>query len=254
MNLETILMSNSTASELVKLADNLWIDLNIALANEIAMLSDNLGVNAQNVIDAANTLPKGQGSVNILFPGIGVGGYCLTKDPWFVYHLGKKYNLDLKTPQASRGTNELMPAYSFGRIKESLLKNNKKIEGAKVSVLGISFKDNTGDCRFTPTVPIINMMQKSGMIVEVFDPWVDDTEIKQLLPDVKISKSIESSIGDVDCLVFLAAHDEFREIEISSISKNNNSDLVVFDGRGLFSRDEQKQLLNLGFTYVGVGR
>jgi len=218
------------------------------------MLSDNLGVNAQNVIDAANTLPKGQGSVNILFPGIGVGGYCLTKDPWFVYHLGKKYNLDLKTPQASRGTNELMPAYSFGRIKESLLKNNKKIEGAKVSVLGISFKDNTGDCRFTPTVPIINMMQKSGMIVEVFDPWVDDTEIKQLLPDVKISKSIESSIGDVDCLVFLAAHDEFREIEISSISKNNNSDLVVFDGRGLFSRDEQKQLLNLGFTYVGVGR
>lgn len=254
MDLKTITVANSTASELVKLADNLWIDLNIALANEIAMLSDNLGVNAQEVIDAANTLPKGQSSVNILFPGIGVGGYCLTKDPWFVYHLGKKYGLDLKTPQASRNTNEFMPEYSFGRIKDSLLSKGSSISGTKVAVLGVSFKENTGDCRFTPTVPIINLMQTSGMEVKIFDPWVNESEFKKILPNSIVSGSIEEALNGAEVVAFLAGHDEFKDIGVENLAKLCNPDSLIFDGRGMFSDSDKHKLIVQGFTFVGVGR
>ena len=98
MGQDTVAVSSPTAAEPTKLADNWWIDLNIALANELALLSEQLGVDALELIQAANTLPKGEHNVNILFPGSDVGGSCLVKDPWFVADLGDAHGLNLETP------------------------------------------------------------------------------------------------------------------------------------------------------------
>ena len=104
-------MSSPEAAELVKLANNQWIDLNIALANELALLCDSLPypLDILEIIEGANSLKKGQHNVNILQPSIGVGGYCLTKDPWFLSALGDNYRLSLELPRSGRAVNDGMP-------------------------------------------------------------------------------------------------------------------------------------------------
>ena len=108
LNVEVIKVSNCETAELVKLANNQWIDLNIALANELAILCDALPYNIDilEVIKGANSLKKGQHFVNLLTPSIGVGGYCLTKDPWFVSALGDKNKRSLKLPRTGRLIND----------------------------------------------------------------------------------------------------------------------------------------------------
>jgi len=122
LNVEIISVDNSTVAEFVKLADNLWIDLNIALANELAKLADKMSVDVLQVIYAANSLPKGSSNVNILTPSVGVGGYCLTKDPWFVQHFGNQYDLKLFLPKTGRIINDSMPYYSDMLIDDILKK------------------------------------------------------------------------------------------------------------------------------------
>ena len=94
LGVESIVVDDPRTAEMVKLADNLWIDLNIAMANELAKVCDRLDMDVLQVIDAANSMPKGNHNVNILMPSMGVGGYCLTKDPWFVNHLGESLGLE----------------------------------------------------------------------------------------------------------------------------------------------------------------
>lgn len=115
---EVDVLSSPEAAEMVKLADNLWIDLNVALANELAKLTDALPwpVDVLEVIRGANSLKKGQHHVNILTPANGVGGYCLTKDPWFVDAIGRRAGLEMQIPRASRAVNDSMPAHVFARV------------------------------------------------------------------------------------------------------------------------------------------
>ena len=119
LGVESVIVENPRTAEMVKLADNLWVDLNVALANELAKVCDRLGMDALQVIEAANTMPKGSNPVNILRPSMGVGGYCLTKDPWFVNHLGETLGLDLSIPRTSRTVNDTMPAYTYGLLTGS---------------------------------------------------------------------------------------------------------------------------------------
>ena len=119
---EVMTVASPEAAEMVKLADNLWIDLNIALANELAKLVDAMPwkIDVMEVIRGANTLKKGQHHVNILHPANGVGGYCLTKDPWFVDALGRRAGIELKIPRASRAVNDSMPGHVFDRVMGAL--------------------------------------------------------------------------------------------------------------------------------------
>src|SRR5579875_533826 len=143
-------VNDSSTAEMVKLADDLWIDLNVALANELAKVCDRLGMDVLQVNDAANTMPKGSHDVNILMPSMSVGGYCLTKDPWFVDHLARSLGLDLAIPRTSRAVNDTMPACT-GLLEQLLADQGKAIESVRIAVLGIAFKNNTGDFRLTPT-------------------------------------------------------------------------------------------------------
>lgn len=255
LGLKTIIVDNAKTAELVKLTDNLWIDLNVALANEIAILSDKLGIDALQVIAAANTLPKGAGSqhVNILAPSIGVGGYCLTKDPWFVHHLGQQLGVDLKTPVASRNANDRMPDYSSEMIKGVIESTGRKIESSRVAVLGISFKNNTGDCRYTPTKPIIQSLEKSGCDLIVCDPWVRDDEAAEITQK-QLQHDPLKAIRGADAVVFLTGHDEFKNIGAAKLIELVRPRAVIIDGRNFFDRKSIQELKSAGLTYKGVGR
>lgn len=250
---DVIPVENARAAELVKLMDNLWIDLNISLANEVAMIADKIDVDALQVISAANSLPKGQHHVNILYPSVGVGGYCLTKDPWFVHHMGKKLGLELMTPVTSRTVNEKMPNYSFQLIQSALNEKKKNWDQIKVSVMGISFKNNTGDCRYTPTRPLIEQISNTPCRLEIYDSWVNDEEAKTVTSR-KLNRDLVNSLKDSDLVVFLTGHDEFKKINTAMFVELLKPGAIIFDGRNMMSAAMIQDLQKNGFTYQGVGR
>lgn len=253
LKVKTIIVPDAKTAEMTKLADNLWIDLNIALGNEIALLCDKLGINALEVIKAANSLPKVEHNVNILMPSMGVGGYCLTKDPWFVHSIGKKHGIDLISPVISRKINDGMPIYTFNLIKESLEEQGKKIEDSKVAVLGISFKSNTGDCRLTPTKYAIELLEKSGCKLAIYDPLVNERDAKTVT-QVAMCSSIEEAVKNADCIAFFTGHEEFKKFPIEKLKKLSCKKCSLIDGRNIFSNGEIIKIKNLGFLYRGIGR
>lgn len=252
LDVEVLEVGNPATAEMVKLADNLWIDLNIALANELAMLSDGLGIDVLEVIMAANSLPKGDTkgdrNVNILKPSIGVGGACLTKDPWFVRALGKEHGLDLQTPRVSRQINDAVPAFWAAVIERELAGK----EGP-VAVLGLAFKTNTGDCRETPAAPAIRALRDMGREVRVFDPWVGAEEAERVAGTAP-AEDIGAAIKGASCVAFFTGHDQFRDYPLEKLAELAGPGALVFDGRMYFDRVDIEKIEALGLRFKGVGR
>jgi UDP-N-acetyl-D-mannosaminuronic acid dehydrogenase len=246
IGLETYAVSSPTAAELTKLADNWWVDLNIALANEVALLSEQLGVDALEVIAAANTLKKGSGTVNILYPGAGVGGSCLVKDPWFVANLGEQHGLDLETPRVSRRVNERMPAH----VVDILLSELPDLGGRQVAVMGYAFKTGTDDTRNTPAKPIVKSLQDQGATVRVADPYVPSDVVEA---DVGVQpERLSRAVTGVDAIVIVTGHDAYRSLEAADLVEMVGSEsFVVVDGRNVFEWDAFD---DESVTYRGVGR
>lgn len=253
MGNETIEVDNAVSAEMVKLADNLWIDVNIALAGELAKLSDKLGTDVLQIIRAANSLPKGSSHVNILMPSVGVGGYCLTKDPWFVQSMGEKYGVNLTLPRTCRGVNDSMPEYSADEIDSALTAGGGERKDKKVAVMGIAFKNNTGDCRFTPTKPAIEKLIALGYNVQICDPWTQEHD-ERTVTDREVRKDVEETMRGADCVAFLAGHDDFRRIPIARLAELAAPGALIFDGRMFFSRGDIAEMRRLGLRYKGVGR
>lgn len=252
LEIETIPVQNAHTAEMVKLACNLWIDLNVALANELAILSDAIEVDVLEVIEAANTLPKGQHFVNVLAPSIGVGGYCLTKDPWFVHHMGRERGIELQTPVTSRTVNDAMPAFTFGLIERELKALGKQLPDARVAVLGMAFKNNTGDVRFTPTKEAINLLEASGCDLIVCDPWVNPAEAREVTA-APITDDVWAAIEGADCVAFFTGHDDFRRLRIADIAERAPGALIL-DGRMYFTREQIQDMEAHGLRYRGIGR
>lgn len=253
LGVQVIVVPDSRTAEMVKLADNMWIDLNIALAGELAKLSDHVGVDVLEVIRAANSLPKGSTAVNILTPSVGVGGYCLTKDPWFLHRLGLKHGVEMALPSISRQVNDSMPHYSAELIDEFLRSRNTNGRQKKVAVLGIAFKSDTGDCRYSPTAPVIAELRKRGHLLEICDPWVRDGD-SALVTDLPVGADIEATIRGADCVAFLSGHSQFQSIPIIRIAELARPGALVFDGRMFFNRQKIDEMQRYGLSYKGVGR
>jgi nucleotide sugar dehydrogenase len=250
LGVESVVVDDPRTAEMIKLADNLWIDLNVALANELAKVCDRLGMDVLQVIDAANTLPKVNHNVNILMPSMGVGGYCLTKDPWFVNHLGETLGLELAIPRTSRTVNDTMPAYTIELVKQLLSDQGKALKTSKVAVLGIAFKNNTGDCRLTPTKYAVDLLEESGCDLWIHDPWVTDEEARTVTK-IPLTPDIESAVKDADALVFLTGHRQFHQIPLVRLAELAASDCVFLDGRNSFDPAEVRAA---GLVYKGIGR
>jgi len=250
LGVDSIIVDDPRTAEMVKLADNLWVDLNVALANELAKVCDRLGMDALQVIEAANTMPKGGRDANILRPSMGVGGYCLTKDPWFVNHLGESLGLELAIPRTSRTVNDTMPAYTYGLLTQLLANQGKAIKTSKIAVLGIAFKNNTGDCRLTPTKYVVELLEESGCDLSVHDPWVPDEEA-DTVTKIPLTPDIESAVKDADALVVLAGHREFHQIPLARLADLSAPRCVLLDGRNSF---DPAAVRAAGFVYKGIGR
>ncbi len=253
LKVKIIKTNNSTEAELIKLFDNLWIDLNISLGNEVGKICNNLNVNALDVIKAANTLKKGSSYVNILTPSVGVGGYCLTKDPWFLSEFAKKINLEMHTPKISRKINESMPKFLFSIFKNKI--QELKYKNINILILGYSFKSNTGDTRFTPVEKFINLIRKEKFVNQLFisDPLVKTSDIlsKFSKTNFKNFKEILKKRNKYDVIFFMNGHHEFKK-NLNKIMKKINRKGLIVDGRYYFSKEQIKRIKK-SYSFLGVG-
>lgn len=251
LDVEVIPLDTLEAAEIVKLADNWWIDLNIALGNEVAKFSALYGVDALEVIHAANSIPKGNGNVNILLPSVGVGGSCLTKDPWMVWYAARERGLEILTAPAGREVNAGMPEYTAQLVIDELTKMGKDPAASKVAVLGLAFKNNTGDLRATPTLPAVNALVSGCAEVTVHDPLVDVAEAEELFGRA-LEPDLTEAVRGADCIAIFALHREFTEIDFGSLPVAD--ECLILDGRAYFSREKVAALREAGFSYRGIGR
>jgi UDP-N-acetyl-D-mannosaminuronic acid dehydrogenase len=255
LGVEVIEVNSPETAEMVKLADNEWIDLNVALANELAKLVDALPyeIDVLEVIRGANSLKKGQHYVNILTPSNGVGGYCLTKDPWFIQTLARRHGAELHLPETGRRVNDSMPEYVYDQIDSFLRSRSLAASDAVISLLGYSFKSNSGDCRYTPVGPLVSALKAGGYSqIRICDPTVTATEAKE--HGLDLVQNWREAVKDANCVAFLAGHDEFREIAIPELAGLIRSDALIYDGRMYFDKASIAEMADFSLNYQGVGR
>ncbi|MCC9711767.1 nucleotide sugar dehydrogenase [Streptomyces sp. MNU76] len=251
LGVEVMPQDSLEAAEVVKLADNWWIDLNIALANELAKFCELFDVDVLDVIAAANTIPKGSGNVNILLPSVGVGGSCLTKDPWMVWQSARRRGLDILTAPAGRAVNSGMPAHTARLILDDLAARRKDLTTATVAVLGLAFKNNTGDLRATPAHAVVEALAKEGVRVRVYDPLTDPAQVEALM-QLKPAASLHEAVRGADCLAVLALHREFEDLDFAKLPLADSC--LVLDGRAYLPKEKIVAIRRLGYGYRGIGR
>jgi len=247
LGFETIIVSDSTAAELVKLADNAWIDLNIAFGQELAKICDVLQTDVLSVISAANTLKKGSSFVNILTPSVGVGGYCLTKDPYFLHDFATSIGVEVSLSYSSRKINEGAPMYLFMRSLKLLDQSKQNT----MLVVGIAFKNNSGDVRNSPAIDFIRIAQSFGITVSWYDPMVLPEDVPNDLCSIRLNKLPDQKY---EIVANLAAHDNFTKVDIAFCAKHLKSGGIFIDGRRFMSITEIELLRKVGIRYVGAGR
>jgi UDP-N-acetyl-D-mannosaminuronic acid dehydrogenase len=229
MGNKVIQVSSFKAAELTKLANNVWVDLNIALANAISLVAHNFDVNSDEIIDAANSLPKGDGKVNILRSSIGVGGSCLTKDPIFFANLMDSINVDSSLIRSGRDLNNNMP-FEYCKVVEEWVKNNQ-VNEPRVSIIGLSFKSDTDDLRYTPMVDVYKKL-KNSFNLKIFDPIVKQKDFCKVLGEKVDYSSLEECFEDANIVVLGCAHRGIGYEDILKYLNNMNNKFIIIDGRG----------------------
>jgi UDP-N-acetyl-D-mannosaminuronic acid dehydrogenase len=198
-----VLETDSNTAEMAKLTENSFRDVNIAFANELSMLCDKFGIDVWELIRLANHHPR----VNVLYPGVGVGGHCIAVDPWFIIH---KAQGDAKIIQTAREVNLAKTDWVIDKIKAAAYDFEKEHgRAAKIACLGLAYKPNIDDLRESPAVDIVKKLQSSGMNLVVVEPNIESH------PDFEINKL--EDISDTDIVIVLVAHDEFIALQHSNL-------------------------------------
>ncbi|SDH93808.1 UDP-N-acetyl-D-mannosaminuronic acid dehydrogenase [Sinosporangium album] len=253
LGVEVVPCTSPEVAEMVKLANNWWVDHNIAMANELALVCGAVDVDVLEVIAAANSIDKGNGNINILTPSVGVGGSCLTKDPWMIVHSARERGVELRTVPAARKVNDSMPRHTASLIVEELAKHGKSPAGAKVAVLGLAFKNDTGDLRATPVEPVVAALREAGARVSLHDPLADADDAQKTFGATPAA-SVAEAVRDADCLALLAWHRPFKELDLTALKPLVADRCAVVDGRAYLSREQIDGLERAGFSYRGIGR
>ncbi|RQD76927.1 MAG: nucleotide sugar dehydrogenase [Candidatus Syntrophonatronum acetioxidans] len=216
-----IYLTDATTAEMVKLMENTFRDVNIALANEMALISSRLGIDVGEAIELANKHPR----VNLHQPGPGVGGHCLAVDPWFIV---EKAPAQARLIAQSRRINDGMPSHVASLILEAL----KGLSQPKVALLGMAYKGNVNDLRESPALKVAEILQENGLSLGIHDPHV---EKEDLAAQGLIWNSLPEAVEGAELLVVLTDHREYKLLdpeEIAPLVKNR----VVLDTRRVLDK------------------
>jgi UDP-N-acetyl-D-mannosaminuronic acid dehydrogenase len=249
-------------AEVSKTVENAYRDVQIAFANEVALLCESLGIDVYEVRKFVNGLPNDPSVPhanpvrNMHFPGAGVGGHCLPKDTWLLMHglhehakhqpegtPGIQYPSSLAID--ARTLNDWMPIHMVDLLQTALKEARKELKGAKVAVLGYAFLENSDDPRNTPTISLLQELEKRGARYAIHDPYIKETE-----EGFVIETDLDNALRGSDAVILMTKHDEYKSIDPDRLEYLLKTKVVI-DGRNLF---EPKKFLAAGFVFKGVGK
>jgi UDP-N-acetyl-D-mannosaminuronic acid dehydrogenase len=174
---------------------------------------------------------------DVLFPGAGVGGHCIPKDPWLLAY-GAGESVTAKLIPAAREVNDYMPLHMAELTVDALERAGVEIEDARIAVLGYAYLENSDDTRNSPSITLVSRLQELGAEVMIHDPWVRGYD-----------GDVEERVQDCDALVVMVAHDEYRAVDLIKLKARVARPILV-DGRHVFSVDQARAA---GWVYRGVG-
>ncbi len=208
-----IVLSDATMAEMVKLMENTFRDVNIALANEFSRLADRYQVNIWQAIETANLHPR----VNILQPGPGVGGHCISVDPWFLVEAAPDVAHLIKT---ARQVNDEQPQFMVNWLKREC---GHSLNQKRIAVLGLAFKPNIDDLRESPAVQIAHQLMAEGALIKAYEPFL--TPEKKT--DIPTARSLEEAARDADIILILVAHDAFRHLNLEDLKRHTSAPVIA---------------------------
>lgn len=195
-------VSSPAVAEMTKILENTYRNINIGLINELAILCNKMGIDIWEVIEAAKTKPFG---FTAFYPGPGLGGHCIPLDPYYLSWKAREYGFHTSMIESSMMVNDKMPEYSVERCGKILNRSQKSLNGAKVLVLGIAYKQDIDDYRESPALKVIEELEKTGAVISFYDPYI--AEYKK---DGKIHNGekelTETLLTQMDLVVVTAAH------------------------------------------------
>jgi UDP-N-acetyl-D-mannosaminuronic acid dehydrogenase len=232
-----VIKTDCTVAEIAKTAENTFRDVNIAFANQLALICEKSGADVTEVINLANTHPR----VNIHAPGPGVGGPCLTKDPYLLIFEKNWSEFSLIT--TARAINDNMPSHVVNLVVTAFKKTGV-LNGRRVAVLGTAYKANTDDARNSPSELIITRLLNLGFRVTAFDSYCTATF------GAEKAASVIDAITCTDCLIIAVDHSEFKHLDLQLLKKAMNNRPVMVDCRRIINPSEA---IAAGFEYFGIG-
>ena len=221
-----IIKTNAKTAEMSKLMENTFRDVNIALANELAKVCNELEINALEVIEMANKHPR----VNLHTPGPGVGGHCLAVDPYFIV---AKAPETAKLIHLAREINVSMPEYVVNQVNDLMEKRGGKV----VTIFGLTYKGNVDDIRESPAMDIYNLLRSEGKFeVRAYDPHVNQSWVEQ---------DLAAAVNNSDLVLILADHNEFKQFTNNDLAGMNEK--LILDTKNIVKSVEE------GIEYVNYG-
>ena len=214
-------------AEASKAIENAQRDVNISFVNELALIFDRVGIDTNDVLEAAGT------KFNFLKykPGLG-GGHCISVDPYYLAHKATQLGYHPQVILSGRRVNDMMAQFIAGKVVKLMIHKGQSIKGAKALILGVTFKENCPDVRNTKVVEIYAELKQFGLEVDLWDPWASQAEVKHEYGIDIISNIPEDKTYDV--ILLAVAHNEFLSLDFNKI-KNENT--VIFDAKAILNRD-----------------
>jgi UDP-N-acetyl-D-mannosaminuronic acid dehydrogenase len=229
-----IIETDSTTAEMVKLMENTTRDVNIAIANEFSRLAERFGVDIWEAISLANRHPR----INILNPGPGVGGHCISVDPWFLVEAAPEL-----TPLIyhARKVNDAQPHFVVDKVKHVL----GKLENKRIAALGLAYKPDVDDLRESPAIEVVRLLQKEGTKVKAWEPFKPDAKIE----DIKMAASLEDALKEAEAILLLVKHTEFINFNPAEIASQTKASILIDCVNGW----NGNQWENVGFRIFRLG-
>lgn len=228
-------LADDITAELVKTTENAYRDVQIAFANEVALISEALGADVWKVRELVNKSPGRE----MLLPGAGVGGHCIPKDSWLLAWSAEKHGLSVRLVPAARAVNDFMPTHVVNLIIDALDSDGgESLKGARILVLGLAYLEDSDDTRNSPSHSLSSQLRGFGAEVVIHDPYV-----------LGYQGDIVGLATNCDTVVLMVRHDEYSRIDLDKLKRVMRRPILV-DGRGLI---DGHQAADAGYIYRAVG-
>ena len=232
-------------AEAAKIFETIYRDVNIALANEFATLCEAIGIDYVDAMKAANTQPYS----HLHMPGVGVGGHCLPVYPYLLLTEAFEAGVKMRLIGYARRVNENMPNHTLSLVLNALKACGKPLARRRIAVLGVAYRPNVKEIRFSAALELVKLLNKRGGRVVVYDPMYNHQELKELGLDAK--PSLKMALEGADCAVITVAHDEFKKLKPSDFAFHMSMPGAVVDGACTVDASPMERA---GLIYRGIGR